>query len=141
MDRYLGRNCELLADSYATLASLCDGTHPSLLLPGRLSKDVNIPMYPARAGFFAWLDLRSFLPFRRQSFEPSNNSNKRSDRWKMEADFMEVLFDECKIVCTPGRMAHAREPGFFRVCFSSVSVLTLIEAMTRLRGLLGEREL
>jgi aspartate/methionine/tyrosine aminotransferase len=44
----------------------------------------------------------------------------------------ERLFDECKILFTPGEPQHAPEPGFYRICYAYAPIEGVRAAFERL---------
>jgi 1-aminocyclopropane-1-carboxylate synthase len=53
---------------------------------------------------FVWLDLRAHLG--------------PAAEWEAERRLWRRLHDRCRVLLTPGEDCHAREPGFFRLCFA-----------------------
>ncbi|MCJ1466365.1 hypothetical protein MMC07_004984 [Pseudocyphellaria aurata] len=63
----------------------------------------------ANAGFFMWIDLRSYL-------SSSSNSSLKA-RWAAEEDLLKRLIEN-KVYITSGQDMSAEEPGWFRVIFA-----------------------
>jgi 1-aminocyclopropane-1-carboxylate synthase len=76
-----------------------------------------IPFTPAVAGMFVWIDLSAYLP---------------ENTWEGEAKLWERVCDECKVILTPGSSCHAKDPGFFRLCFAWVPKDALVDAVDRI---------
>lgn len=74
------------------------------------------------AGMFVWVDLRPLLP----GLLASGVAQE-----ELEGELHERLVGELRIVITPGAAQHANEPGWFRICYASVPLPTLVAAMTR----------
>lgn len=65
--------------------------------------EAGIPTFAAKAGMFAWIDVREAL---------------REDTYEAERELWTELYDSVKVLVTPGEDCHA-PPGFFRVCFGA----------------------
>ncbi|TVQ15684.1 MAG: aminotransferase class I/II-fold pyridoxal phosphate-dependent enzyme [Balneolaceae bacterium] len=98
-----------IARAYQTFTSLLD--------------ELNIPYHPASAGFFLWLDLRSWL-----------NSSNRAGEMKL----YRKLFDTGKINLSPGAGFHSLESGWFRACYARDDAY-LKEAASRIEEVLNTR--
>ncbi|KAI7616548.1 PLP-dependent transferase, partial [Hortaea werneckii] len=95
---------------------------------GRVLEEKGVPFYAAaNAGFFLWVDLRSWLPplspppppAGSKGEEAEEGDGKRVEEGKKERE--KVLVDrmlEKKVFLTPGMDMFAEEPGFFRLVFS-----------------------
>lgn len=95
---------------------------------------LSIPCTPHTAGMFAWLDLREFLPppsaaGQRQRVQPGDVPDFTSER-----ELVELLWQECKLLMTPGEACHAGEPGYFRACFVWMEREALEAGMERLKA-------
>eukprot|EP00127_Corallochytrium_limacisporum_P003945 Clim_evm30s155 gene=Clim_evmTU30s155 len=86
------------------------------LISNRL-KGMGIPFFESFAGQFLCIDMRQYLP------EPS---------WKGEDQLFTTLFEECKLLLTPGEACHFDSPGFFRICFAWLSPEAVTVGMDRL---------
>ena len=142
VDRYLYRCCELLAGSYRTLVRLLDGSHEALAeqqAGGQESADFVIPHLPARAGMFAFVDLRQFLQPPSRSTGNSSSGGEGGNDWTREEELMDVLVDEARVLLTPGHSQLTNEPGWFRLCFGWVVEEALIDGMKRMRRTLYKR--
>lgn len=89
----------------------------------RALKAVGVDVVKASAGMFVWADFRRFLP--EQTFEAESNL------WRQ-------LFDEAKVLVTPGKSCLASQPGFFRFCFATVARSALDTASHRLKRTLKQ---
>ena len=146
VDEYLYRCCELLAANYATLVHLLDGTHDALAeqcAAGQDDRAFTIPHIPARAGMFAFVDLRRFLPPPPHAPHSADNGGGRPPRndWAREERLFDALVDEARVVLTPGHSQLTSEPGWFRLCFGWVGEDGLVEGMKRVRRVLYKRSL
>ncbi|KAK8313879.1 hypothetical protein V6Z11_D01G140100 [Gossypium hirsutum] len=72
----------------------------------------------SNAGLFCWVDMRHLLS--------SNTFEAETKLWK-------TILYEVGLNMTAGESCHCSEPGWFRVCFASMSQATLQIAMRRLR--------
>lgn len=79
---------------------------------------------PAEAGFFLICDLRRHLD------EPS---------WDGEDRLWRRILDEANVNLTPGSAGHNGEPGFFRLCYASEPTPAVLEAVTRLAGVVAPK--
>lgn len=107
---YLAASHESLKRSYDTL--------------WRALGAAGIPSTPASAGLFAWIDLRELLD------EPTAEA---------EAALQKRLFDECRLLLTPGLSCHAAEPGHFRCCFAWMPPASLEAGIRRLGDFVAKR--
>lgn len=103
VDVYVRENNRRLKTSYELLTSAFEAA--------------NMPYMPACAAMFCWLDLRALLP------EPT---------FEAEIILWREILDKCKLVVTPGEACHYGEPGFFRVCYASMTPEHLKVAVARL---------
>ena len=134
-DEFLHGCCRLLARNYATLARLLDGTHDSLAAQQRAGDDSPafvVPHVTPRAGMFAFIDLRPFLP-------AAQGSTAAGNEWAREERLFDALFDEARVVLTPGHSQLADEPGWFRLCFGWTGEDALVAGMQRMRRVLYKR--
>jgi len=74
----------------------------------------------ARAGIFVFADFSPLLS---------------EQTWKGEEILVKELFEECKVVMTPGESTRAEKPGMFRICYAWVAPEVLQVAMDRLKKL------
>jgi aspartate/methionine/tyrosine aminotransferase len=81
----------------------------------------SISFQPAEAGFFVLCDLR------RRLAAPS---------WEQEDRLWRHLLREVNVNLTPGSACRTREPGYFRLCFASVSSEVVVEGIRRVAGAL-----
>eukprot|EP00743_Colponemidia_sp_Colp-15_P011879 GILK01013366.1.p1 GENE.GILK01013366.1~~GILK01013366.1.p1 ORF type:complete len:434 (-),score=53.43 GILK01013366.1:39-1298(-) len=79
---------------------------------------LEIPFVPANAGIFMMVDLRGLLG---------------GSSWEDERRLWRELFEEQKLLFTPGEACHCHLPGFFRFCFAWVSLPTLQVALERFK--------
>jgi aspartate/methionine/tyrosine aminotransferase len=109
VDRFLDTSRERLSKSYAICA-------------GKLEEMV-IPYIHAEAAIFLYVDFSSLLP-------------------KMDSDGEAMLSDlmttHARIVLTPGDSQRDSRPGWFRICYASVSPEVLGIAMERLSRLVAK---
>lgn len=75
----------------------------------------------AVAGMFVWLDLTAWLG---------------EATWEAEWELFEKVAYEGHVVLTPGRDCHAKEPGYFRLCFASLPVESLKIGVARMEKVL-----
>ena len=83
-----------------------------------------IPVAPATSGMFIWLSLAEFLA---------------GDTFGAERRLSTELFDEARIVLTPGEAMHAELPGMYRMCYAYGSLDSLREALRRLEAFVTNR--
>jgi 1-aminocyclopropane-1-carboxylate synthase len=102
---FISQNTALLEASYDTLTE-------NLTMAG-------IPFVSAQAGMFVWIDLRAWLP---------------DTTWEGERSLWGRICNECKVILTPGESCHAREPGYFRLCFAWMPKESLQEAVIRIKS-------
>lgn len=81
-----------------------------------------IPFVPAEAGLFVYIDFSSLLP------EPTIE-------W--EEKLSDLIFEQARIVLTPGSNQRDPKPGMFRICYTWVSPEVLSTAMERLSKLVA----
>jgi 1-aminocyclopropane-1-carboxylate synthase len=73
------------------------------------------------------LDLRAFLPDLK-----SSDSSSTPHPFERERLLTDRLYDEAKLLFTPGEACHAAEPGFFRCCFAWAPAEGIAEGFRRL---------
>ena len=100
--KFLKKNNKNLRKSYERISSL-------------LEKN-GIGFVPADAGMFVWIDCRKYL---------------KKKTWEGEMELWTGLAQDAKVLFTPGKDCHAREPGYFRICFAWMPEEALTEAMER----------
>lgn len=83
-----------------------------------------IPVAPATSGMFVWLSLAEFLA---------------EDTFEAERRLSRELFDEARLVLTPGEAMHAAAPGQYRMCYAYGSFDSLTEALHRLESFATSR--
>ena len=110
LDSYLRTSRRLLRESYEALAAIL--------------RAADIPHVAARAGMFVWVDLRRLL---------------RGAGFAAERALTRELFDECRLLFTPGEPQHSAEPGFFRVCFAYAPKKSVVVAFERLKAFAARR--
>ncbi len=76
-----------------------------------------IPHLRADGGFFVVCDLREFLA---------------QQSWPSEHELWRRILDEASANLTPGAACHNGEPGFFRLCYASVSPDEAVSAIQRI---------
>ncbi|KAI7156417.1 PLP-dependent transferase [Hortaea werneckii] len=72
----------------------------------------------ANAGFFLWIDLRSWLPPASAASGGEEGEEKRIEEGKKREKVLVDRMLEKKVFLTPGMDMFAEEPGFFRLVFS-----------------------
>ena len=80
-------------------------------------KQHSIPLLPAQAALFVWLDLRAWL---------------KSNSWEGEFELWQKILNEGRVNITRGEACAAEEPGWFRMCCAHVDDCTLHVAIDRL---------
>mmetsp|Transcript_34825 Transcript_34825/g.76136 ORF Transcript_34825/g.76136 Transcript_34825/m.76136 type:complete len:432 (-) Transcript_34825:204-1499(-) len=103
IDSYLKENCRRLEAGYDALETAI--------------KEAGIPYTPAQGAMFLCIDLRQYL---------------REDSFEGERELFQALFDEERLLFTPGKDCHFETPGNFRMCFAAVPPAALPIAMKRL---------
>ena len=76
-----------------------------------------IPYIKAWSAIFVFVDLSRFL-----------DENTYDGEKKLQSK----LFNELKVLFTPGKDCHAPCPGWFRVCMAAVPIESLVEAIRRI---------
>mmetsp|Transcript_242 Transcript_242/g.403 ORF Transcript_242/g.403 Transcript_242/m.403 type:complete len:450 (+) Transcript_242:163-1512(+) len=109
----LSWNEEVLEKSAQQLREACD------LLMGFL-KSKDIPFIRPTAGLFLLADFSSFLP----ADVPFS--------FQAEEQMIQNIFDETRVLVTPGASCSCEQPGWVRICYPSVSRKALEEAIERL---------
>lgn len=74
-----------------------------------------------QAGFFVLCDLRGFLAV---------------PTWQAEHDLWSRILETTGVNLTPGSACHIAEPGFFRLCFANFAPDVVVDAISRVRGVL-----
>eukprot|EP00929_Paragymnodinium_shiwhaense_P086686 TRINITY_DN47152_c0_g1_i1.p1 TRINITY_DN47152_c0_g1~~TRINITY_DN47152_c0_g1_i1.p1 ORF type:complete len:515 (-),score=115.81 TRINITY_DN47152_c0_g1_i1:177-1721(-) len=88
-------------------------------------EDLGLDFVMPAAGMFVWVDLRPLL---RCLGATSPTAASMDD---LEEELHERLIRESAIVITPGSTQGSSEPGWFRICYASVTLDTLKTAMTK----------
>lgn len=78
-----------------------------------------IPFVEACGGMFVWIDLRRCL-------RPSLH------KWEAERELTARLFNEAKLLLTPGEATHHNEPGWYRCCYAWPKSESLAVGLRRL---------
>ncbi len=102
--KFLAKNHANLRKSYQTLT--------------KHLREAGIDYLPADAGMFCWIDMQKHL--KERSFQG-------------EMALWEGLARDAKVLFTPGKDCHAREPGFFRICFAWMPEQALKLAVDRVK--------
>eukprot|EP01027_Heterolobosea_sp_BB2_P014415 GEZU01020702.1.p1 GENE.GEZU01020702.1~~GEZU01020702.1.p1 ORF type:complete len:391 (-),score=116.06 GEZU01020702.1:55-1227(-) len=118
VDEYLKQNRLALRGAYETVVRCIED------LPGQVS------YIPAQAGFFVWVNLASFLP---QQQQQKCAAGKQSGPDPAEMQLFWHLFNEAKVILTPGTIFHSEEPGWFRVCFAAAPREAIKVAFQRIK--------
>ncbi len=82
-----------------------------------------LPYVPAEAGLFVYVDFSSLLP-------------EQTSEW--EETLSDLIFEQARIVLTPGTNQRDPKPGMFRICYTWVSPDVLSTAMERLSKLVAK---
>lgn len=80
-----------------------------------------VPHTPAGAALFLWADFRRFL---------------HTSTFEAERELWRKIYDEARVLPTPGESACAQEPGFFRFCFAGAPLHVWDEVSRRLAKVL-----
>ena len=91
---------------------------------------MSISYVPASAGMFVWIDLRHLL---------LPNPEDALDAFACERELTRVLFEECRLLFTPGEPQRAQEPGYYRICFAYVPLESIDKAFERLSVFISSR--
>mmetsp|Transcript_10087 Transcript_10087/g.19020 ORF Transcript_10087/g.19020 Transcript_10087/m.19020 type:complete len:445 (-) Transcript_10087:258-1592(-) len=110
IDAFMEENCRRLNASYSMIRDAL--------------VEANIPFTHAQAAMFMCIDLSAYL---------------RENTFGAERELFEALFNEEKLLLTPGNDCHFKNPGNFRMCYAAVPPACLPVAMTRLIGFLKTR--
>jgi aspartate/methionine/tyrosine aminotransferase len=115
VDRYIAQMRRNLAHSYERVTTTLN--------------ELGIPFIPAQGGIFVICDLRQFLGegSGQVSNEPTREAEDRL--WRR-------LLDEANVNLTPGSACRIDEPGFFRLCYASEPLDTVIEGIGRIAEIL-----
>mmetsp|Transcript_19740 Transcript_19740/g.58552 ORF Transcript_19740/g.58552 Transcript_19740/m.58552 type:complete len:184 (-) Transcript_19740:2420-2971(-) len=122
---------EMLADTRWLQAYLDENARRMRHSFGVLSaelKDAGIPFAESQAALFCWLDLREGVHACRQQ------RGVATAEWEDEERFWEALSFKHGVFLTPGYYCHAKEPGFFRMCFTWFPPEALPIAVSRIRA-------
>jgi aspartate/methionine/tyrosine aminotransferase len=94
---------------------------------------LGLPVLPATAGMYVWIDFRSLLPLIQQ--QHGSASDASDSGWAAEAMLYEALLAKPFRVClTPGQSQHAKEPGFFRMCYAYVPDSGFEDALAKIEA-------
>jgi hypothetical protein len=114
VDAFLAENNRLLRESYATVAEAAAAA--------------GIPHVRPAAGMFAWLDLRGLILTPPPAGGAAGGAAAAGGRgaaaggarpsFDPERQLTDDMFEQARILFTPGEACHADEPGFFRCCFA-----------------------
>eukprot|EP00871_Galdieria_phlegrea_P002224 jgi/Galph1/3001/GphlegSOOS_G1691.1 len=105
---FVDENCRRLRDNYLVNCKLLDA--------------MSILHIPSEAGFFIWMDFSQFL---------------ESKTFESERKLWRSLFENAKVVLTPGEVCHSSRPGWFRCCFAAAPRAACEAAWHRVAKLLG----
>ena len=92
----------------------------SLAIVTSTLETMTIPFVTPEAGIFVYCDFSSLLP--EQTFEG-------------EDTFSNLMYKYAKILMTPGHCQRESKPGYFRICYASVTPEVLTVGMKRLETL------
>mmetsp|Transcript_62404 Transcript_62404/g.122567 ORF Transcript_62404/g.122567 Transcript_62404/m.122567 type:complete len:521 (+) Transcript_62404:134-1696(+) len=93
---------------------------------GRLEA-LGLPVTRAEAGMFVWADFRPLLPLVRHKDSEGAGA--------LESALYEALLAKPWGLClTPGMSQHAKEAGFFRICYAFVSPAVLSVALDKIEA-------
>lgn len=115
LERYLAFNRGQLSRAYHVLSSGL--------------KRIGIPFLAADCGLFVWVDLRACL---------LKSDDSADSVWSAERALTKRLFDEVRILFTPGEATHASEAGWYRVCYAWTSIAAIEECIRRLAFFYGK---
>lgn len=117
---------ELLTDD-VFVTEFLDGARERIVHSYRICTnkldEMVLPYVPAEAGLFVYVDFSSLLP------EPTVE-------W--EEKLSDLIFEQARIVLTPGSNQRDPKPGMFRICYTWVSPEVLSVAMERLSKLVAK---
>jgi len=102
--------------------------------------EADIPFVEPRAGLFAVVDLRSMLPLEKEEEEEEAGGDAvlgllPPSAYRGERMLQDRIFEDCKVVLTPGEAMHAPVPGLFRACFAWMPPASLQAAVRRIAAL------
>ena len=109
IQKFISKNHKRLANSYDKLRD-------------KLT-EAELEFVPANAGMFVWVNLQKYL--KEKTFEA-------------ERILWTGLAQDAKVLFTPGQDCHAKEPGFFRVCFAWMPEQALLLAIDRVKRYLDK---
>jgi 1-aminocyclopropane-1-carboxylate synthase len=110
-----------------------------VLCAGLESLPIPLSVVPAQAAIFAFCDFRPMIAaFAKANTPEAEAGSAHGDEWSQEEAFAQFLFNKTGIVLTPGQSCHCQVPGFFRVCYAWVTLVSLKEALRRLAALQEE---
>lgn len=81
-------------------------------------KEAGIKYVKSNAGLYCWVEMGSLMP---------------SYSEKGELNLWDKLLNEAKINVTPGSACYCIEPGWFRICFSTLSCQDMTVALRRIQ--------
>ena len=108
VDAYLAENRSRLGEAYTRATAALEA--------------IDVPYFPAEAGFFVVCDMRRFMT------EVS---------WAAEDALWRSLLETANINLTPGAACHIGEPGFMRLCFASEPTDAVVAGIERMGYVLG----
>lgn len=108
--RHIATNRERLTAAYSTVVDTL--------------RESDIPYVPSRGGLFVWIDMSEFL---------------RSDSQEGADDLWLDIYEETRVLLTPGRGFGHTKNGLFRVLYSGLSAAELEVAMNRLAKYASQR--
>lgn len=108
MDAYLQHNRARLSAAYAQVS---DGL-----------RNIGIPFVACDSGFFVWMDLSSCC-----------RASPEGRTFEDEQRLTDALFQEERLLITPGQATHHHTPGWYRMCYAWTSAEGLSAALQRLK--------
>eukprot|EP00930_Biecheleria_cincta_P058847 TRINITY_DN44644_c0_g1_i1.p1 TRINITY_DN44644_c0_g1~~TRINITY_DN44644_c0_g1_i1.p1 ORF type:complete len:495 (-),score=59.91 TRINITY_DN44644_c0_g1_i1:442-1761(-) len=124
---------DILRDSQFTDSYICEnarrlGENCDFLL-GALER-LGVSFVVPSAGMFVWADLWQLLVWMA--------AVDGGSPCELEEELRERLINEVRIAVNPGAAHHAAKPGWFRICYASISLPVLQDAMNRFSTWVGE---